>query len=272
MITARFLTASRDDLFAVTRRLLAAAAAADLPHDAGAPLLVGVNGSLQCGKKIIADAAVEALFDPGSAVMHGKAGYDEYWRGTRAGAAFGVDYIDMAYPHRAQYSESFAAQRRSVRGCDNDMATKFNDFCARRDVPGMTFVQNPADFNRVCGISLYIENRAPEVPVGYKVPRLHLAPNGLKTAFANLSSEQPWARLVEIDIRDSRLLSSSAFADQFITFAPYCRLPERTDTGEKKWHRRLHKMVFIDQEIEPRGIRASVNVFGRDNFPMAGAS
>ena len=271
MITARFLTASRDDLFALTRRLMAAVCAADLPRDVAAPLLVGVSGSLQSGKKIITDAAVESLFDPGTAVMDGKAGYDEYWRGTRDGNAFGVNYIDMAYPYRSEYSESFAAQRRAIRGCDNDMTTKFNDFCAARTLPGVTFVQNPASFNDRCGLTIYIENRALQEPVGYKIPRLHLAPNGLKTAFANLSSQQPWARLVEIEIRDPRLLASPAFADEFIAFGPYCRVPERAETGAKKWHRRLQEMVFIDQEIEPRGLRAPANVFGRDGFPHSTA-
>lgn len=267
-ITARFLTASRGDLFAMTRQLLAAVAAADLPCDSSAPLMIGVNGSLQSGKKIIADAAVEMLFDPGSAAMEGKAGYDEYWRGTRGGASFEVDYIDMAYPYRADYSPRLATLRPLGRGQDNSMDLKFMDFCAMRTAPGVTFVQNPSSFGERCGITLYIENRSLQVPVGYKVPRLHLAPNSLKTAFASLSGGNDWARLVEIEIRDQRLLVSPAFGERFIPFAPYCRVPDLEHTGVKKWHKRLQKMALIDQEIEPRGIRADVHIFGR-NFPHA---
>lgn len=267
MIKSRFLTTGRDDLFAMTRRLMTAVAAADLPRQAGAPLLIGVAGSLQSGKKIVTDAAVEALFDPGTAVMDGKRGYDEYWRGTRGGMDYAVNYIDMAYPHRMDYSRSLAGLRMSRHGASNDMAMKYKDFLSLRSAPGITFVQNPGAYNAECGISVYVENRAVAQPVGYKIPRLHLAPNSLKSAFANLAAGNDWARLVEIEVRDPRLLASPAFMDDFIAFAPFSRLPDRAPSEGKKWSQRLHRMIFIDQEVEPRGVRAEPHVFGRGGFP-----
>lgn len=265
MIYARFLTASRADLFAMTRLLCTAVTTAGLPDDAAAPLVVAVNGGLESGKKIVTDAAVAALFDEGSARMDGKSGYDEYWRGTRNGAPYGVDYIDMAYPYRHDYSTRLGSTDRRGRQLNNDMTGKYNDFTAQRDTPGITFVQNAATFNARAGISIYIEDYHVQYMVGYAVPRLHTMPQSLKRAFAGAHGADPWARLVEIEVRDPRLLESPAFNDSFMAFAPTCRLPRWAKPGLRD---RFREKIMIDQEKDPRGIVGDVKIFGRDGFPQ----
>ena len=56
-VTAQFLTVCRDDLFDLTRRIFTAVND-DVLRDARNPLLVGVNGTMESGKKIISDATV----------------------------------------------------------------------------------------------------------------------------------------------------------------------------------------------------------------------
>jgi hypothetical protein len=260
MICARFLTASREDLFAMTR-LLCAALTAVPPRDGG--LLVGVNGSMNAGKKIVADTMAETLFDPDTAAMTGKAGYDEYWRGLRGGEAFELDYIDMAYPYRADYSAQIAFTRPCGRGVDNTMEYKFDDFLLQRRAPGLTVVQNAAAFNERTALSVYIEDFFVQNPLGYNVPRLHGTPPSLKRAFMYARGQDSWARLVEIDVRDPVLLNDPAFNEKFIAFAPYCRI-ERTAAG---WRERVRNAMLIDREKDPPGIQGEVRVFGRGDFP-----
>lgn len=260
MITARFLTVGRDDLFAMTR-LLCAALTAAAPRDGA--LLVGVNGSMNAGKKIVSDAMAETLFDPGTAAMTGKAGYDEYWRGQRDGAAYELDYIDMAYPYRADYSAALAFSRLSGRSVDNNMEHKFDDFLALRRAPGVTVVQNAAAFNERAALSVYIEDFMVQNPLGYNVPRLHATPPSLKRAFMRARGEDKWARLVEIDVRDPVLMADPGFNDKFIAFAPYCRI-ERTAAG---WRERVRATLLIDRDKDPPGIEGEVRVFGRGDFP-----
>ncbi len=260
MITTRFLTASRDDLFAMTR-LLGAALAGVQPRDGA--LLVGVNGSMNAGKKIVSDALAESLFDPGTAIRTGKAGYDEYWRGQRGGAAYELDYIDMAYPYRADYSVELAFTRQCGRSVDNNMEHKFDDFIALRRAPGITVVQNAAAFNERAALSVYIEDFMVQNPLGYNVPRLHATPPSLKRAFMRARGEDNWARLVEIDVRDPVLLADAGFAEKFIGFAPYCRI-ERTAAG---WRERVRNALLIDRDKDPPGIEGEVKIFGRKGFP-----
>lgn len=254
-LTSRFLTATRADMLAMARDLMTAAAAAerdgaDIFGDPFRPLVVGVNGSHQSGKKIIADMAVETLFDD-TPHMEGHAEFDEYWFGTRNGRAFEIDYIDAAWPERRSYSHRMAA------GANIGAEAKIYDFLRQRRDGGVTFLQNPAEGRAYAGINLYIERRRCQEHLGYTLPRRSCAPARLRDAFAGLDAQSEWARFVEIEISDRRLLQSPAFLGAFAGFEPFCRLPKPAG-----WRQRVHDFMFIPQDNDMMCSK-TVPVYGR---------
>ncbi|MBU0800316.1 MAG: hypothetical protein KKA05_04865 [Alphaproteobacteria bacterium] len=227
MICAHFLTVQRDDLFDLTRRICAMLPD-DVMNDKDRPLVVGVNGTLQSGKKIISDAAIEALFDAGTAVMDGKAGYDEYWTGQRHGVPLEIDYVDMAYPYRREYSprldlplidgKRYPTPRR---GDDNNK--KLTDFMIQRDGGGITFLQNALLDYPAPGLSFFIETDR-GATVNYSPACKLEATFALRDRFQAMGAKNPWARFVGVQVVDERLLRDAPFMDALVAFAPFCKI------------------------------------------------
>jgi hypothetical protein len=254
VITAQFLTMERDHLFDLTRRLFAAVNP-DVLRDAQSPLTVGVNGMLSTGKKIISDAALDVFMDAENRVMEGKAGYDEYWTGTRAGAAVEIDYIDMAYPYRAEYSPRVGPPtpqcgRFPSRPAGDDRQEKMKVFMGWRQHGGVTFLQNAHDDMPDTGMSIFIERPRGSL-VNYSGARHVDTPLALRDMFRSVGEKAPWVRFVEVNVRDERLLADENFMRNLTVFGPFCRLDKTAPAPSAL--------------AQP--YRTTVNVYGR-NFPQ----
>jgi hypothetical protein len=226
-VSAHFLTVQRDDLFDLTRRICAVLPD-DVMNDKGRPLVVGVNGTLQSGKKIISDAAIESLFDAGSAMMDGKAGYDEYWTGQRHGAPLEIDYVDMAYPYRREYSPRLDlplidGKRYPTPSTGDDRDKKLQDFMVQRRAGGITFLQNGLGEYRAAGLSFFIETDR-GAAVSYSAPQKLQASFALRDRFQAMGAKNPWARFVAVEVADERLLRDKPFMDALVAFAPFCKI------------------------------------------------
>lgn len=265
IITTRFLTAARADLFALTADLTRA-----IPdtvyQDPTRPLLMTVEGTVSSGKKIITDAAIEYLFDkmPGTpkkgqgqtaqmaAQMKGRLGYDEYWRGRRKGEIFELHYMDNAWPRRTSYSASLRRGRKS----------KLADFMAQRRHGGLTIIQN-LGVEAEPDIRMIIEAHD-RYPVGYyRKQRLETLPSSLQDHFNQLARQNDWARYVKIQIRDERLQNDPAFMNFFTAYAAFCPLV-RTPTLRENF---MALFRGRPREADPPGI-GPAPVFGK-NFPHA---
>jgi hypothetical protein len=219
----------RDDLFDLTRRVFAAAGR-DVLGDPVRPLVVGVNGTLESGKKIITDAAVESLFEDGTAVMEGRAGRDEYWTGLHNGRLMEIDYIDAAWPGHDEYSPRIEKNARFTRRHGVAHDSKLSVFMKQREEGGITFLQNAHEEIPEPGLSFFIERTRGTI-MNYTEPRKLDTPLALRDAFQTMGAKNPWARFVEINVRDERLLQDSRFMDAFIAFAPFCRLETPASPG-----------------------------------------
>ena len=227
-VTAQFITVSRADLFALTQRIFESVND-DVLRDARNPLVVGVNGTMESGKKIIADAAVEYLFDKDTALREGFAGRDEYWTGLRGGRMFEIDYIDTAYQDREGYSPFLQHDRIPA---DRDLretqryGEKIYLFLRQRAEGGITFLQNAHQEMPQPGLSFFIERSRGRI-VKYLEPRWLDTPLSLRTEFQLLSNRVSWSRFVTIDVRDERLLNDERFMADFRAFSPFSALPRR---------------------------------------------
>lgn len=204
-----FITASRAELYAVSRTVFSALPDGIL-HARARPLLVAVKGALESGKKIIADSARETLLDRGSATMRGKEGFDEYWHGTRNGHAVEIDYIDMAYPYRRQYSErlglSCDGRPYPSRPQGDDREAKMCLFLAQREKGGVTFLQNLEEDMLQPDLTFYIERHNSLHMRGYDGPHHRNAPPPLRALFAHVVRHNyQWARYVQLDVHNRRL-------------------------------------------------------------------
>ena len=227
-VTAHFLTVCRNDLFDLTRRVFAAVND-DVLCDPRRPLMVGVNGTMESGKKIIADATVEHLFDEGTAVREGVDGRDEYWTGLRDDHFLEIDYIDTAYQDREEYSPRLQHDRLPV---DRDWretqryGEKIYLFLRQRSEGGITFLQNAHTEMPQPGLSFFIEKTRGPI-VNYNEPRWIDTPLSLRYAFQSMAAKNMWARFVTIDVRDPRLLNDARFMTDLRAFSPFCALPHR---------------------------------------------
>lgn len=227
-VTAQFLTVCRDDLFDLTRRIFTAVND-DVLRDARNPLLVGVNGTMESGKKIISDAAVAYLLDEDTAVREGHGGRDEYWTGLRGGRFLEIDYIDTAYQDREEYSPRLQHDRlppdRDLRETQRH-GEKIYLFLRQRSEGGITFLQNAHVEMPQPGLSLFIEKSGGPI-VNYNEPRWLDAPLALRYAFQSLAEKNFWTRLVTVDVRDPRLLKDPRFMKDLRAFSPFCALNVR---------------------------------------------
>lgn len=261
-IRTRFLTASRADLFDLSRRIFGALDN-DVLADAAKPLLVGIGGSMKAGKKIISDVAVETLLADGGAVMNGRAGADEYWTGSRNGQALDVRYIDMAYGRKADYSDRLWQKFGELEEPDNHR--KMAALNSGRMTAGVCLMQNPHGLSAITDMNIYIESLWHE-PVCYELARHALTPKSLRDEFCAVNRADKWARYVEIEVRSPRLQASAAFNDMMLELHPYCRLPPASQGLRNK----LRQIFFIDREQDIEGVQAQTVIYGRDIAP-AGA-
>ena len=227
-VTAQFLTVTRDDLFDLTRRIFSAVND-DTLRDPQRPLLVGVNGTMESGKKIIADAAVEYMYEEGTAVREGHNGRDEYCTGLRNGRFLEIDYIDTAYQDREEYSPRLQ-HNRLPRDADRQETQRYGEkiylFLRQRSEGGITFLQNAHIEMPQPGLSIFIEKSRGRA-VKYLEPRWLDTPLPLRYEFQSLANKNFWTRFVTIDVRDERLLNDDRFMADFRAFSPYCALPHR---------------------------------------------
>ncbi len=217
MITARFITVEREDLFDMTRRLIGAVETG-LLQDTQDPVLVSVIGSPNCGKKIVADAAREILFDT-PPVMTGQSGHDEYWTGMRAGAPMEFHYMDSAYGH------NFSNEELNNRQCRRERIDIFKNF---RQAGGMTVIQNIDEAsNRDADITFTIKKRLFEIEQPYRDPgpdrdngkKIVRRDKELMNQFNAEAESHPWLRYVEVEVHNPRLLKSPQFREAFSSLA-----------------------------------------------------
>lgn len=227
-VTAQFMTVCRDDLFALTRRVFSAVNP-DVFRDARQPLMVGVNGTMESGKKIIADAVVEYLFDKDTAVREGHGGRDEYWTGLRGNHFLEIDYIDTAYQDREEYSPRLQHDRLPADRVLRETqiyGEKIYLFLRQRSEGGITFLQNAHTEMPQPGLSFFIE-KARGPLVNYTEPRWHDTPLSLRYTFQSMAEKNYWTRFVTMDVRDKRLLNDERFMADLRAFSPFCTLTRR---------------------------------------------
>jgi hypothetical protein len=146
--------------------------------------------------------------------MAGRDGYDEYWTGTHNGTPLALHYIDAAWG--AGYSNSQLNGSRDRKALDAFMR-------ARKDVGGITILQNPGTYAADKGIGFFVENNKDHA-VDYDLP--HCRRHGaVRRAFNKAAHGNTWARYVEVEVRDERLLASDKFRTAFAAFAPVEKEP-----------------------------------------------
>jgi hypothetical protein len=247
-VTVQFITVARDDLFALARRVFESVNH-DVLRDPGNPLMVGVNGTMESGKKIIADAAVEYLFDKDTAVRDGICGRDEYWTGQRGGHPLEIDYIDTAYQDREDYS-SRLQHKRLPQDCDLRETQRYGEkiylFLRQRTEGGITFLQNAHTEMPQPGLSIFVEKSRGRI-VKYTDARWLEAPLSVRYEFQSIANKNFWTRFVTMDVRDERLLGDQRFMNDLRAFSPFCLLTHRHSAAASN-------------------MNAAINIFGRD-FP-----
>lgn len=248
-VTAQFITVARADLFALTQRIFESVPD-DALRDPANPLTVGVNGTMESGKKIIADAAVEYLFDKDTAAREGIGGRDEYWTGQRGARPFEIDYIDVAYQDREEYSPRLQHDQlpadRDLRATQR-YGEKIYLFLRQRAAGGITFLQNAQNEMSQPSLSFFIEKTSGSI-LSYTDPRWVDTPLSMRYEFQSIARKNFWTRLVSVDVRDERLLDDSRFMADFRAFSPFSTLTRRHAAPAAV------------------GMTSTVNVFGRD-FP-----
>lgn len=217
-ITARFVTVSRDDLFAMTRALLDVIKGGML-QDPADPVVVAVTGSGNSGKKIVADAARDALLGE-SARMGGLEGMDEYWTGHHNGEPCEVHFIDtFFYEGYSNKNIHFA-----------DYAQAMGHFMDTRTQGGLTVVQNPYEVSGEPANSASAPSPALSVHIESPLGGANATPPGepprwrndslLSRFFAARATRAPWLRYVEVALNDPRLQEPVSAHRAFAAISP----------------------------------------------------
>lgn len=152
------------------------------------PLVIRIDGGWNCGKTAVADALRRTLMSSASLFGYrGNKGFDEYWTADIKGTdgkthTIEIDFINIEkrYGYSVQELVDY-----SHRVPENDTYQKF---ARQRTVGGVSFVHN--------------------------APHVDVSAFGLDVNFdytENHSEALPWARKMEIDIRDPRLALSPKF-------------------------------------------------------------
>lgn len=243
-VTARFITAERRDLFDMTQRLVRAVAAGFLA-DPRHPLTINVVGGLSAGKKIVADAVRLAMLDALDSAA-GRAEYDEYWRGRRAGRPLEVDFINLGW--QRGYGDPALNEIGDRR--------KLRRFKAHRVDGGVTILQNGS--RRVSrDITICIEDTDAHT-VAYETPRHRKYP-GVPQQFAAVCAQSRhslhWARYVEIGIENPALLTGE-FRAALASLAVPPAMMDGTGLAA-----RFRRAMRGDAPADPA---AALPVFGRD--------
>lgn len=236
MLTARFLTTQREDLFELTHRLMAGLED-DMLRTPHAPLVAAVEGTGSSGKKIFTDAAREVLFDSEPAFT-GRAEYDEYWTGTRGGKPLSLTFMNAAWPG----GYNTPALRH---GFFYD--SKITTFLAARqtgNTGGIDVVQNALSWQKQAGLVLHIERHD-----RHDTHTRFVHHTALAIELETLAEEHGYARYIEVNVRDRRLLASQKFRDAIAPFSPI-------EEKETFWARLGRS--FRDQPRQP------VRVYGAD--------
>lgn len=204
------ITSTREDLFDISRRL-AKAIEPQFLHDAANPVFVAVAGSMDSGKKIIADAMREELLGSTSlCTFKGVKGYDEYWTGNVQGKAVELTYIDAAW--RSNYY---------IRELNRLPHERLEDlFLKQRKTGGISLIQNREmkEKTEKAGVDIWVENKYGQLVFSW--PGRKAKESVLSEAFNTANEKRwqdtgynPWVRYVEIEAVDPRLVASAVFQE-----------------------------------------------------------
>lgn len=216
------ITTTREELFDISDML--AEAIAPFLRDRARPVVIAVNGSLESGKKIIADGLRERLLSSASpAAFTGREGYDEYWKGVSPdGSPVEMTYLDAGWrsQHRAGY-HSTAINPRNIIGAPQAEPQSFsqfiNAFLSDRSAGGVSVIQNTEHYGEEeedvkPDVEVWIQRRHHVNIVGPPKPSRLPERGKLTQDFKALDdSAKSWARFVRITVFDQRLKETDTF-------------------------------------------------------------
>ena len=224
-------TIERADLVSLSKRI-AECVPADFLKDKDKPVIIGVDGTLCCGKKIFADYGRDgALQIDGSKLFneeyaseltrfgkvkkllldmikgrknhddklnvsfHGAGEYDEYVRGNARGVDFEVSFINLAWNFGYSFSES------------SDEAKNFNKHLNLRTLGGLIYVHNSNVANIEPDISIRLEaHEGSEIVNGQprRCPNVHSAVSKI-IGEDKVKEHASWLRYVEVEFNNAAI-------------------------------------------------------------------
>lgn len=206
---------SRDQIAEFSRRL-AACIPADFIRDKGTPVQVSIEGSYQCGKKIIPDLMRDELLgDDLQDTDKGNAPYDEYATGEYQGEHMEVSYIDMAWGREVfsfydpdQLASHYSRSDQSV----------LDTHLENRSKMGVAFIHNAN--SQMAGTNIQTN---PDIEIWVEKddylqnmrfcaggPRCYSLGEKLEKHFSKAAISEGWGRYVEIGLPNAELAENKA--------------------------------------------------------------
>ncbi len=196
------VTTCKQDIFDVAETL-AAGIDGKFMQDAEAPVIIGVNGSIDTGKKIIPDAMRDKILKASPQRQFvGRSEYDEFWTGSVHGKMVEIDFINVAWkygylsPGLVQFPKGSNSPRQLQEA-----------FLEARKHGGISFIHN-AQSPLNCSIKIWMEN-------DYGIPVCNHELKGKNSGLAGVFERagfsgyfNPWARYIEIAVRDKEMLAT----------------------------------------------------------------